>query len=95
MFRSVKVFKIQCQGVFKHYTVGNDNGDAFPQSGDGVNVTVSYGQQGGYRPPDPGKCIPEYLRLRRMLYGVHDDVRGSAVNSNLGLTRKTNVSIMI
>lgn len=50
---------------------GDEDPKHFSQRGDGIDIAVTYGEQCGCSPPDSGKCIGKYFRLRLMLQTVH------------------------
>ena len=54
-----------------HAQKGDQNAEDLAKGGNGVNVSVTHRQQGGYRPPDAGKGVGEHLGLRVMLQRVH------------------------
>ena len=47
------------------------NTEQFSKSGYGIDIPVSDGEQGGRRPPDAGKGIGKYFRLRLVFQAVH------------------------
>ena len=54
-----------------HAQEGDQDAEDLAKGGDGVNVSVTHRQQGGYRPPDAGKGVGKHLGLRVMLQRVH------------------------
>ena len=69
-------------GNHTHAEEGDDYTEYFPQRGNGIDVAVANGQQGGYRPPDAGKCVGEHIRLGLMLQTVHTKAGGHHQNKN-------------
>ena len=47
------------------------NTEQFSKSGYGIDIPVSDGKQSGRRPPDAGKCVGKYFRLRFVFQAVH------------------------
>ena len=47
------------------------NAEHFSEGGDGINIAVPHGQQFGGGPPDSGKSVGEYIRLRLVFKTIH------------------------
>ena len=69
-------------GYHTHTEECDENTDDLARYGDGINIAIAYGQQGGHRPPDAGEGVGEHLRLGRVFQAVHAQAGGYHQNQN-------------